>query len=194
MGNSLKLTQHFPYEGVIFEGPDIHIQTISDLGKVMLQRSIPTNNEEISGLAETIGFDIPLNVCRTSIVQASETTVISVGPNMWDIVCKQSDTHSLLSAIEAATKQSNIFVTDMSDQLICMEIKGPNSLELLSRGCALDLRKDRFEIGHSARSLLAQANVILWRVDEDKYRMLFDVSLWNYLSQWIEESVAGLAE
>ena len=97
MGSSLKLTQHFPDEGVIFEGPDIQIQTISDLGKVMLQRSIPTKNEEILGLVETIGFDIPLNVCRTSIDQASETTVISVGPNMWDIAV--SYTHLTLPTI-----------------------------------------------------------------------------------------------
>lgn len=192
MGNSIKLAQHFPYEGEIIEGHDIRIQPILGLGKIMLQRSIPTKDEVVSAIASETGLDIPLNPCRASIDPSSDITVISIGPNMWDIVCKDTDTKGILSRINDATMQNNIFATDMSDQLICMEIDGPNALEFLSRGCALDLRKNVFKAGHSARSLLAQANVILWRMDEDKYRILFDVSLWNYLWQWMTETASGL--
>ncbi|VAV95427.1 hypothetical protein MNBD_ALPHA02-1188, partial [hydrothermal vent metagenome] len=42
-------------------------------------------------------------------------------------------------------------------------------------------------------TLLAQANIMIWRHGKDSFRILFDVSLSDYLWHWLEGAAAEFA-
>ncbi|PCJ38599.1 MAG: hypothetical protein COA81_12675 [Alphaproteobacteria bacterium] len=61
---------------------------------------------------------------------------------------------------------------------------------LLAKGCALALSGDVFTVKDVASTLLAQANIMIWRHGKDSFRILFDVSLSDYLWHWLKGAAA----
>ena len=59
---------------------------------------------------------------------------------------------------------------------------------MLAQGCSLDL--DRFEPGRCAQTLLARAQVILYRPDADTFRILVRPSFAAYLRAWLGDATA----
>ena len=91
------------------------------------------------------------------------------------------------AAIEAALREAAAggFLTtvDVSANRVGIEIAGPDALDLLAAGCALDLER-ALPVGACAQTLLARANVVLWHVGDDpepRYRVLVRPSFVRYL-------------
>ncbi|MFN2490054.1 MAG: sarcosine oxidase subunit gamma family protein, partial [Actinomycetota bacterium] len=74
-------------------------------------------------------------------------------------------------------------VVDVSANRAVLELRGPERHELLSKGCSLDLREDRWVPGTCAQSLLAGIAVILEERPEAT-RIFVRPSFGNHLSQW----------
>ena len=58
---------------------------------------------------------------------------------------------------------------------------------MLARGCALDLHPSVFPPGSCAQTLLARAQVILYRTDEEAFRLLVRPSFADYVRAWFRE-------
>jgi sarcosine oxidase subunit gamma len=78
---------------------------------------------------------------------------------------------------------------DVSANRVCLELSGEGAAEVLARGCALDLHPSVFPPGRSAQTLLARAQVILYRT-EDAFRLLVRPSFADYLRAWLRDAGA----
>jgi sarcosine oxidase subunit gamma len=79
---------------------------------------------------------------------------------------------------------------DVSANRVCLELSGAGAAEVLARGCALDLHPSVFPPGRSAQTLVARAQVILYRTEDDAFRLLVRPSLADYLREWLRDAGA----
>src|SRR5262245_10472150 len=87
------------------------------------------------------------------------TTVLWLGPDEWLV----------LGGAEADFPDAAAAV-DVSANRVAFDVTAADAAEVLARGCSLDL--ERFEPGQCAQTLLARAQVILYRPDADAFRIL----------------------
>ena len=120
--------------------------------------------------------DFPAGPNTTAEVAGA--TVLWLGPDEWLV----------LGATEADFRDAAAAV-DVSANRVGLELAGDDAAEVLARGCALDL--DRFEPGQCAQTLLARAQVVLYRPDEATWWILVRPSFAPYLRAWLEDAVAG---
>lgn len=76
---------------------------------------------------------------------------------------------------------------DVSANRVCFELSGPDAADVLARGCALDLHTSVFPPGRCAQTLLARAQVILYRTGEHTFRLLVRPSFADYVRAWFRE-------
>jgi sarcosine oxidase subunit gamma len=79
---------------------------------------------------------------------------------------------------------------DVSANRVCLELAGPGAAGVLARGCALDLHPSVFPPGRCAQTLVARAQVILWRVDAETFRLLVRPSFADHLRAWLRDAFA----
>ena len=96
------------------------------------------------------GFPVEPN----TTAEVDGATVLWLGPDEWLV----------LGATEADFPDAAAAV-DVSANRVAFELSGDDAADVLAQGCALDL--DRFEPGRCAQTLLARAQVILYRPDAD---------------------------
>jgi sarcosine oxidase subunit gamma len=61
---------------------------------------------------------------------------------------------------------------------------------VLAHGCALDLHPSVFPPGRCAQTLLARAQVILYRTEEQTFRLLVRASYADYLRAWLRDAMS----
>ena len=106
------------------------------------------------------------------------TTVLWLGPDEWLVL---GGTEADFPGAAAAV--------DVSANRIAFDLAGDDAVEVLAHGCSLDL--DAFEPGRCAQTLLARAQVIVYRPDVGTWRILVRPSFANYLRAWLEDAIAG---
>ena len=62
-------------------------------------------------------------------------------------------------------------LVDISHRNCALEIAGPKAEDLLNTGCPLDLTPRAFPVGTCARTLLGKAEIVLWRIATDRFRL-----------------------
>jgi sarcosine oxidase subunit gamma len=79
---------------------------------------------------------------------------------------------------------------DVSAARAGVDVSGARARELLSTGCSLDLHPEVFLVDHCAQTLLARANVLIWRYRRDAYRVLTGTSFAGYLVDRLADAAA----
>lgn len=127
---------------------------------------------------------------NTSVV-AGTTAILAIGPERWLAVAPERASHDLAAALASALGGGLAAVTDLSHSRTVLRLTGPRTLELLAKGCALDLHRSKFPVGACAQGLLAQFGVLIHAVDGmpslDLYvARSYALALW----EWLGESAA----
>jgi sarcosine oxidase subunit gamma len=117
------------------------------------------------------GFPVEPN----TTAEVGGATVLWLGPDEWLV----------LGGTEADFPDAAAAV-DVSANRVAFELAGDDAAEVLAQGCSLDL--DRLEPGRCAQTLLARAQVILYRPEPDRWRILVRPSLAPYLRAWLEDA------
>jgi sarcosine oxidase subunit gamma len=83
-----------------------------------------------------------------------------------------------------------VAAVDVSASRVAFELAGDGAADILAQGCSLDLDPPVFAPGRCAQTLLARAQVILYRPDETTYRILVRPSLASYLREWLRDAMS----
>jgi sarcosine oxidase, subunit gamma len=117
----------------------------------------------------------------------THTRVLCYGPADWLIVSREP-TGPLVQRLEAVFGGSTFIVTDQSQGLGTLEIRGPRSRELLSKACGLDLHPRGFAVGSCARTRLASVPVIVDAPEGDLFTCAVARSYLSYLQRWLSDA------
>ena len=119
-----------------------------------------------------------------------------LGPDEWLVVGPEGGHDAIAPAVEAALREaagaSFLTTVDVSANRVGLELTGGGVADLLAFGCSLDLDDHVFAPGACAQTMVARANVIVWRLDATTWRLLVRPSFTAYLEAWLDDAAAGL--
>lgn len=124
-------------------------------------------------VAATLGLPLPAPLEATD-------QVLWLGPEEW------------LLLAEPGTLAGPGSLVDVSDRYRALALHGAQAPTLLNEGCPLDLADAAFPPGRCTRTLFGKAEIILWRVHANEWRVLVARSFAPYLFALLHESRADL--
>ena len=132
-------------------------------------------------VAEVLGFALPTDACRAT--GTGERHALWLGPDEWLLLSPPGD--RLDKALAFAIGDVPHSVVEVSHRQVGMILDRPEAASILSVGCALDFDPAAFPVGMCTRTMLAKAEIVLWRTGPDAFHIevwrSFAVYLWRYL-------------
>ena len=102
----------------------------------------------------------------------------------------RGDGGAIVSELDAALADVHHSAVDVGANRVALEISGPRSKEVLSKGCSLDLEpRGGWSAGRCAQTLLARVPVILQERTETS-GILVRPSFAEYLVDWLIDAAA----
>jgi len=83
----------------------------------------------------------------------------------------EGESRALAAALEHATTQAPHALVDVSHRQFAIEVSGAHAAAILSGACPLDLDESEFPIGMCTRTILAKADIVLWRTRADAFHL-----------------------
>jgi len=122
--------------------------------------------------------------CRA--MRAGERATLWLGPDEYlllDLAAQDETDIALATAasIEAALHDTPHSLVDVSHRQFALEVSGPHAEVILRGACPLDLHISQFPVGMCTRTLLAKADVTLWRTRED----VFYLEVWRSFAGYV---------
>lgn len=140
--------------------------------------------------ARAFGACIPSVACRAS--HAGARAALWLGPDEWLLLAPESERGAVAGALDVALQDLPHSLVDVSHRQIGCNIVGPQAAELLSSGCPLDFDTRAFPVDMCTRTMLAKAEIVLWRTGAQTFRLEVWRSFAAYVSQFLEEAARGL--
>ncbi len=143
--------------------------------------SLRADKRAVSGLAKALGLALPAKP-GTSITK-SGVSALWIGPDEWFVTAASG---TGLEAKISRVKTGNFSAVAIGHRNTGLTISGQKAAHALNSGCARDLSLDAFPIGSCSRTMLAKAEIILWRKGETEFHVecwrSFSDYVWKYLS------------
>ena len=101
------------------------------------------------------------------------------------------ETDALSAAMETALGSMPHSLVDVSHRQVGVEVSGPGAATLINAGCPLDLDLRAFPVDMSTRTVLAKADITLWRLAEERFRIEVARSFSPYLLAYLNNAADG---
>ena len=133
---------------------------------------------------------VPAAACRAAA--AGDSAALWLGPDEWLLISGESAADETTLELRAALAGFPHSLVDVSHRQIALEVSGPDAPLLLAAGCALDLERGAFPVGMCTRTMLAKAEIVLWRTGADVFRIEVWRSFAPYVSDFLSEAARGV--
>jgi sarcosine oxidase subunit gamma len=139
----------------------------------------------VAAAGEAFGVALPLQACRAATHR--DRAALWLGPDEFLLLAPNGETEAIAGAMEAALAGQPHSLVDWSHRLAGLEIGGPAAATVLAEACPLDLDLAAFPVDMCTRTVFAKAEIILWRIAEDRFRVEVARSFAPYLRGFLEE-------
>ena len=127
--------------------------------------------------------------CR-ALTQGTRAT-LWLGPDEYLLYGADEDAKDgVLAALERAVGGLPCALVDISHRQFALEVSGAHAATILSGACPLDLDLSQFPIGMCTRTVLAKADIVLWRTRGDAFHLEVWRSFSGYVTGLLRE-IAG---
>jgi sarcosine oxidase subunit gamma len=134
---------------------------------------------------------VPAAACRA--VAAGDSAALWLGPDEWLLICREHAADETTLELRAALADVPHSLVDVSHRQVALEVSGPDAPLLLAAGCPLDLDAAAFPVGMCTRTMLAKAEIVLWRTAADVFRIEVWRSFAPYVSAFLGEAARGVS-
>lgn len=159
--------------------------------KVRLTPAIPATRvslradaDALTGLSKTLGLKLPTKP-KTS-ASAKGRTAFWIGPDEWFLIDEKGD--ALMA--DCAASGVGHSATDISHRNTAIIVSGPAAADTLNAACPLDLSLSAFPVGAVTRTVFGKIEIILYRAEEDTFR----VECWRSFADYAFGMLAEGAE
>ncbi len=140
--------------------------------------------DSVHGLSQALGLQLPTRP-KTS-ASGNGRHALWLGPDEW-LVIDENGAELVGVAASSGVLHS---ATDVSHRNTAVIISGPGAEATLAAGCPQDVSLSAFPIGACSRTLLGKAEVVIFRLDEETFR----VEVWRSFSDYAFGLLAEGAE
>jgi len=120
---------------------------------------------------------------------AGDRQLAWLGPDEALLLCQDSEAPALAERLRGALEGAHAAVTDVSDGATCLRLSGPAALDVLAKGCPLDL--EVLPTGSAVQTLLAHLDLLLLVQAREVYDLHVRATLaafaWDWLADAAEE-------
>jgi sarcosine oxidase subunit gamma len=138
---------------------------------------------------EALGVPLPAAPCRAGV--RGERAALWLGPDEWLLIAPVAQS-GLAQPLARALAPLPHSLVDVSHRQVALLLAGPHAATLLASGCALDLDPAAFPVDMCTRTMLAKAEVLLWRTGADTFRLEVWRSFAPYVTQFLGEAAGGI--
>jgi sarcosine oxidase subunit gamma len=149
------------------------------LARYLLQGARPVRD----AAGKAFGIALPEVGCRAHA--GGERAALWLGPEEHLLLAPPAEAKALESQLGAALQGLAHSLVDVSQRQVALTVRGPRARDLLGSGCPLDLDAERFAVNACARTLLAKAEVVLWRRGAEEYHLEVARSFADYVLEWM---------
>ena len=154
-------------------------------------RYVLRGGSDVKAAAErALGFGIPATPCRATV--EGDRAALWLGPDEWLLIAPEPPPCGFAAALTEALETLPHSLVDVSHRQSALTVSGPQATTLLAAGCPLDLEASAFAVGMCTRTILAKAEVVLWRTDPQVFRVEVWRSFVAYVSQFLGEAARGI--
>ena len=141
----------------------------------------------INAIGDIFGIRLPRDVCRASTNGAR--SALWLGPDEWLLIAPDGEGPALATRIAEALGPESASVVEVSARNVAVEISGPKAAEAINAFNALDLHADTFPVGMCTRTLFGKAEIVLWRIAADTFR----IEVWRSFAPYVLGCLAEAA-
>jgi sarcosine oxidase subunit gamma len=138
----------------------------------------------MAAAGNALGLAISQTVCR-SWVNVNHAA-LCLGPD--EHLLLGPDALEIAGLLEPALHDLSHSLVDVSHRQTALEISGSHAALALNAGCPLDLDRGAFPVGMCTRTVLAKAEIVLWRIADDRFHVEVWRSFATYVSRFLAEA------
>ena len=139
----------------------------------------------LTAAEKALGFALPHTACRSA--SKGDVHALWLGPDEWLILAGVSE--ALRDRLETATADHPHSLVEVSDRQIGLVLNGDEVEAVLSVGCPLDLAPEAFPVGMCTRTVLAKAEIVLWRTGPST----FHLEVWRSFEAYVRQFLTAAA-
>lgn len=145
----------------------------------------PTSTAAAVSLA--FGPTLPTAPCRAA--ESNDRAALWLGPDEWLLLAPAEQSDALIQSLTKALDGHPNSLVDVSHRQVALEVRGPEAEVTLAAFVALDLDARAFSVGMCTRTLLAKAEIVLWRRAADRFHLEIGRSFLPYVSDCLDEAM-----
>lgn len=145
----------------------------------------------IAAAAPALGTPLPVVACRAAV--AGDLAALWLGPDEWLLLAPAAEGEALHARLAAALNGVGHALTDIGHRQGAMLLSGAQAAAALNAGCPLDFDPEAFPVGMCTRTVLARAEIVLWRTGAQAFRIEAGRSFLPYVWRFLEEAAAAPA-
>jgi sarcosine oxidase subunit gamma len=138
-------------------------------------------------------FGVELPTAPMRVHTQGDRAALWLGPDEWLLMAAEADGPALTAALSDALGSTPASLVDVSHRQVGLLVAGHRAELLLNAGCPLDLDRTAFPVGTCARTILAKAEIMLWRTHDDAFRIEVARSFTPYAVAFLAEAMHGIA-
>jgi sarcosine oxidase subunit gamma len=144
----------------------------------------------LAAAGDAIDLSLSMSPCRASM--HADRAALWLGPDERLLLAPEGAAADTAGRLLHALGDQAHSLVDVSHRQIALAVAGPHAISVLAAACPLDLEGD-FPVGMCTRTVLAKAEIVLWRVADERFHLEVWRSFAAYVSGIIAEAVRGLA-
>ena len=125
--------------------------------------------------------------CRARTAHGRAT--LWLGPDEHLLWQESRETALPLAELEQALTAYPHSLVDISHRQTALELSGPDAVTILAGACPLDLDLREFPVDMCTRTVLAKADIVLWRTAVQA----FHIEVWRSFQGYVEELLREIA-
>ena len=144
--------------------------------------SLRAASGDVKALSKALGITLPSRPKGSAV--AKSRLAFWLGPDEWLVIDERGED---LMAAAAASGVAHSAV-DVSHRNTAIIVSGPQAEIVLNSGCPQDLSLKAFPVGAVSRTLLGKIEIVLYRVDDETFRVECWRSFAGYAFGLLEEA------
>ncbi|RJQ89112.1 sarcosine oxidase subunit gamma [Amycolatopsis panacis] len=134
-------------------------------------------------LGRALGTALPLT--PNTWTHTSDGQLIWLSPDEWLVTAEDGRPDELESELRWIVSAYDGAAVDVSAQRTTLRLRGPLARDLLTFGCALDLRPSAFPAGSAAQTTVGRTGVLLLALGDEDLRVFVRPSFAGYFVEWV---------
>jgi len=170
--------------------------TVKEISPLMKLNLRGKSREFLSTIGKNINMILPMEA-NTSTTSDNYTSMW-LSPDEWMVftnntVDKENNNYQIEELLFNKISKTNLgAVTDVSDQLVMINLRGEKIFDLLSAGCPFDFNEFKTKKGAVAQTLLIQIDIIIHLTEINTVNLFVRRSFSEHLMSWIDDAASRL--